>query len=67
VAFTSEQLSALEAAASTGALTVKFADRLGTYQSLSDLLEAIKLARRDVSAASGSQSRRIYLEHGRGY
>lgn len=67
MAFTADQLAVLEQAASQGALTVKLADRLITYQSLDHLLRAVQLARQDVLAAAGAgRPQRRFLEHDRG-
>ena len=69
MAFSAAHLSALEAAAASGVLTVRDSQgRTTTYQSLEHLLKAIEVARRDqASAASASTSTRRYGEHGRGY
>ena len=68
LAFTAAHLAALETAAASGQLSVQIGDRRIQYQSLADLMNAIKMARQDV-LASGSAGRatRRYPEHGRGY
>lgn len=68
MAFSAEQLAALETAAASGKLVVQLGDRRVQYQSLSDLLKAIDTARRDQAAISAaSRQTRRYLQHGRGY
>lgn len=67
MAFSADQLAALESAAATGTLSVRMGDRTVTYQSLADLLSAIDIARRDVVGASALRSTRRYPEYGRGY
>ena len=68
LAFTAAHLAALETAAASGQLAVQIGDRRIQYQSLDQLMNAIKMARQDV-LASGSAGRatRRYPEHGRGY
>lgn len=65
MAFTAEQLTALESAAASGELSVQLGDRKVQYQSLSDLLKAIDLARRDLAGAAALPIRR-YLRYNRG-
>ena len=67
LAFTAAHLAALETAAASGQLAVQIGDRRIQYQSLDQLMNAIKVARQDV-LASGSAGRatRRYPEHGRG-
>ena len=54
MAFSAAQLAALEKAAGSGTLSVQVGDRRLTYQSLSDLMAAIKMAREDVAAAEAA-------------
>lgn len=70
MAFSATQLAALETAAASGQLQVTLGDKTIRYQSLPDLLAAIRLARLDVAAATGTSA--IYrgttrfLEYNRG-
>lgn len=66
MAFTAEQLAAMEQAAAQGLTHVQIGDKILRYQSLPDLIAAIKLARADVSASTNPPPRRRYLEYGRG-
>lgn len=67
MAFSAEQLAALETAAASGKLVVQLGDRRIQYQSLGDLLRAIEVAKRDVQAAAGSGlPRRHYMAFSRG-
>lgn len=71
MAFSAEQLAALETAAASGTLRVQMGDKTIQYQTLPDLLTAIHLARADVAAASTSASAIYrgttrYLEFDRG-
>ena len=67
MAFTAEQLAAMEAAAAQGLTHVQTGDKILKYQTLPDLLAAIKFARSDVAAASGvAPAPRRYMEYGRG-
>ena len=69
MAFTAEQLAAMEAAAAQGLTHVQTGDKIIKYQTMPDLLAAIRLARADVlsqSAATRPPIRR-YPEYGRGY
>lgn len=65
MAFSAEQLTAMETAASSGTLMVQLGDRKVQYQSLGDLLKAIDLARRDLAGAAALPVRR-YLRYSRG-
>lgn len=67
MAFSAEQLATLEAAAAAGVLQAQIGDKLVRYQSLPDLLAAIRQARADVATAGTTVCTRRYVEHGRGY
>lgn len=67
MAFSAEQLTALETAAASNKLSIQLGDRRVQYQSLGDLLKAIEVAKRDVQAATGAAVPvRRYLVFGRG-
>lgn len=67
MAFSAEQLAALETAAASGKLVVQLGDRRVQYQSLGDLLKAIEVAKRDVQAAAGAGGPvRRYVDFSRG-
>lgn len=68
MAFTAEQLTAMESAAAQGLTHVQTGEKIIKYQTLPDLLAAIRLARADVAAAAGTARpcQRHYLEHSRG-
>jgi hypothetical protein len=67
MAFSAEQLTALETAAASGKLSVQLGDRRVQYQSLSDLLKAIEVAKRDVQTAAGMGGPvRRYVDFSRG-
>jgi len=51
MAFTAEQLAQLEKAAASGQRRVQLGDKVIEYQSLPDLLEAIRAARADQSSS----------------
>lgn len=51
MAFTTDQLAAVETAIATGELTVKFNDRLVTYRSVGELKAARDLIRAELSSA----------------
>jgi hypothetical protein len=51
MAFTADQLAAVEAAITTGELTVKIDDRLVTYRSVDELKAARDLIRADLAVA----------------
>lgn len=72
MAFTAEQLAALEEAASSGVLQAQIGDKIVRYQNLPDLLAAINLARADVARSAAGESATYrgttrYYQHGRGY
>lgn len=67
MAFSPVQLAALEQAAASGQLRVQMGDKVIQYQTLPDLLAAIRLARADVAAASGQTPYyRRYAQYERG-
>lgn len=51
MAFTTDQLAAVESALATGELTVKFNDRLVTYRSIDELKASRDLIRGELAAA----------------
>ena len=54
MAFSAEQLAAMEAAAASGQLRVQSGDKIIQFQSLDMLLKAIVMARSDVTATTTS-------------
>lgn len=58
MAWTTEQLAAIEEAISLGATRVKYIDREVQYNSLDDLLRLRDRMRRELGLTDGSQSRR---------
>lgn len=65
MAYTTEQLTALEQAIAAGALTVRHSDRTITYRSL-DEMRSILADMKQSLGASGANTRRIYYSHGKG-
>lgn len=59
MAWTTDDVAAIEQAIAQGALTVEYADRRITYRSMDDLLKAYRLVKDAVEAAS-SGSGRVY-------
>ncbi|MBR7961412.1 hypothetical protein KDW41_13260 [Burkholderia vietnamiensis] len=57
MAFTQNDLIAVERAIASGALTVEYNGKKTTFRSIADLLAARDLIKADVDAASGSQRR----------
>lgn len=65
MAFTQEQIEALEAAIATGTLKVKYADREVTYQDTASMLKALAVMKGEVAAAAGEAGfRRIATNKG---
>ncbi|KRG43046.1 phage head-tail joining protein [Stenotrophomonas geniculata] len=58
MAFTKEQVAKLEAAISAGVLSVRYADRTVTYQSLDSMRRLLKQMRDEIGQASGATRRR---------
>lgn len=54
MAFSAEQLAAMETAAASGQLRIQMGDKVVQYQSLDMLLKAIIMARSDVTATTTS-------------
>jgi predicted RNA-binding protein associated with RNAse of E/G family len=54
--WTQADIDELKKAVSSGILTVKYADRTVTYQSLADMRALLADMQRDVAAAAGSNS-----------
>lgn len=63
--FTDAQLKKLEEAISTGALTVRYADKTVQYRSLEEMLRIREIMRKALGYVTG-QSGRIKLEHDKG-
>jgi hypothetical protein len=59
MAWTQQQLDAIEAAIASGELTVRFGDRTVTYRSMNELLQAHALIREALAAESGAASARF--------
>ena len=67
MAFTIDQLTALDAAIAQGALTVKYADKEVTYRSLNEMLQLRDLMNKEVNPASNVEPRgRKYAEFSNG-
>lgn len=71
MAFSATQLAALEAAAASGQVRVQIGDMTIQYQTLPDLMAAIRTARNDVAAANTDAAALYrgttrYLEYSRG-
>lgn len=57
MAYTQDQLTAIESAIASGTLTVRMADRLVTYQSLADLIRLRDLMRGELGIAPPTAAR----------
>lgn len=53
MAYTQQQLDALEAAIADGALTVKYGDKQTTYRSLDEMIRIRDMMRGDLGLSSG--------------
>lgn len=69
MAFSQSDLDALEKAIATGVLTVRYADRSVTYQTLSDLMRARDLVKAELNVAAGTPRKRVIRvqQSGTGY
>lgn len=54
MAYTTEQLTVLEAAIASGQLSVRYADRQVTYQTLQDMQNLRQVMLREISATNGT-------------
>lgn len=61
--WTSDDLASIERAIATGALTVKFEDKLTTFRSLAELERIRDLMRNELAASSGQGSRTRAVFH----
>jgi hypothetical protein len=59
VAWTQQQLEAIEAAIASGELTVRFGDRTVTYRSMDELLQARAVIKESISATAGTSKDRF--------
>jgi hypothetical protein len=59
MAWTQQQLEAIEAAIGSGELTVRFGDRTVTYRSMEELLQARALIKETLAAESGTATDRF--------
>lgn len=61
MAWTQQQLEAIEAAIASGELTVRFADRTITYRSIDDLLRARAVIKDALDKQAGAQTDRYSM------
>ncbi len=68
MAFTESQLTALETAIAKGVLSVQYADRRITYQSLTEMIKLRDVMRAEIGVAmpAGAKSRVINIATGKG-
>jgi hypothetical protein len=59
MAWTQQQLNAIEAAIASGELTVRFGDRTVTYRSMDELLQARAVVQEALAAESGTATDRF--------
>jgi hypothetical protein len=59
VAWTQQQLDAIEAAIASGELTVRFGDRTVTYRSMDELLQARAVIQEALAAEAGTATDRF--------
>lgn len=59
MAYTIEQVTALEAAIAEGALTVKYQDKQVTYRSLDEMLRILKLMKQQLGLLGNSGGRTL--------
>jgi hypothetical protein len=59
MAWTQQQLDAIEAAIASGELTVRFGDRTVTYRSMDELLQARALIKQAVDEQAGTATDRF--------
>jgi hypothetical protein len=59
MAWTQQQLEAVEAAIASGELTVRFGDRTVTYRSMDELLQARAVIQEALAAESGTTTDRF--------
>lgn len=69
MAYTNDDLTKLERAIAKGVLTVQYADRRVTYQSLSAMRSLRQEMKDELSAAAGTPRKRLMraFQSGRGY
>lgn len=66
MAYTEQQLAALEAAIADGALTVKYGDKLTTYRSLDDMLRIRDMMRDELGVLPDSTGGLVYPTYSKG-
>lgn len=66
MAYTQDQLKALEAAIAEGALVVKYGDKSVEYRSLDDMLRIRDLMRADLGSAVNSDGGVVYPSFSKG-
>lgn len=66
MAYTQQQLAALEAAIAEGALTVKYADKAVTYRSLDEMIRIRDMMRDDLGLSAGSGGGVVYPSFSKG-
>lgn len=67
MAYTVEQLTALENSIANGSTTVKYGDKEVQYRSLSEMLRIVSIIKNQLYPNSVRTNRRKFVEMGRGY
>ncbi len=66
MAYTQQQLDALEAAIAEGALTVRYQDKLVTYRSLSEMMQIRSMMRDELGLTANNSGGIVYPSFSKG-
>lgn len=67
MAYTVEQLTALENSIANGSTTVKYGDKEVQYRSLNEMLRIVSIIKNELYPNAIKTNRRKFVEMGRGY
>lgn len=65
MAFTTQQIEALERAIAEGVTSVQYQDKKVTYASIDDMIKALNLMKQQLGLTN-KQAGRVYMEHSKG-
>lgn len=66
MAYSQEQITALESAIAQGALTVEYGDKKVTYRNLDEMLKILNMMKGIVDPVAAARGRRKYSQHSKG-
>ncbi len=66
MAFTTQQIEALEAAIAEGVTSVQYQDKKVTYASIDDMIKALNIMKQQLGVIN-KDAGRVYMQHSKGF